>query len=118
MVDPFEEARALEMNERVASLQRGRFTPAELVAALSRNGYAALGWDGGALRPGAVADLVAVCLDSPRTAGADPSQLVLAATSADVTDVVVAGRRVVSGGMHVLGDVGMLLREAMSQTDR
>ena len=122
VVDPFEEARSLEMNERVASLQRGRFTPLELVAALSRNGYTALGWDGGRLRPGGVADLVAVCLDSPRTAGADPSQLLLAATSADVTDVIVAGRRVVSGGAHALGDVGMLLHEAigevLSQTDR
>ena len=95
VVDPFEEARGLEMDERLRSLQRGRFTPTELVTAATSAGYAALGWDGGSFRAGAVADLVAVRLDSPRTAGADPAQLVLAASAADVTDVVVGGRQVV-----------------------
>jgi formiminoglutamate deiminase len=113
VIDPFEEARGLEMDQRQASLQRGRFTPAELVTALSEAGYAALGWDGGALRPGAVADLVVVRLDSPRTAGSDPSQVLLAASAADVTDVVVAGRQVVRAGEHVLGDVGSLLAGAI-----
>jgi formiminoglutamate deiminase len=122
VVDPFEEARALEMDERLASRTRGRFTPAELVTAATRNGYAALGWDGGELRSGAAADLVAVRLDSPRTAGSDLSQVLLAASAPDVTDVVVGGRRVVQEGRHALGDVGLLLQqavgEAWSQTGR
>jgi formiminoglutamate deiminase len=113
VVDPFEEARALEMDQRLASLQRGRFTPGELIAALSVSGYRALGWQGG-LVAGAAADLVAVALDTPRTAGADPSQVVLAATAGDVADVVVGGRHVVQGGEHVLGDVGHLLVRALS----
>jgi cytosine/adenosine deaminase-related metal-dependent hydrolase len=113
VIDPFEEARALETDERLVSLQRGRFTPVELVTAATRAGYAALGWDGGELRVGAVADLVAVALDTPRTAGADPVQLLLAAGAADVTDVIVAGRQVVTAGQHVLGDVGRLLSDAI-----
>ncbi|MCW2673940.1 MAG: formiminoglutamate deiminase [Frankiales bacterium] len=117
VIDPFEEARALEADERLGSLHRGRFTPTELVTAATRSGYAALGWDGGELRVGAVADLVSVALDTPRTAGADPAQLLLAATSADVTDVVVAGRQVVTAGRHVLGDVGRLLSEAIEVID-
>ena len=114
VIDPFEEARGLEMDERLASLQRGRFTPEELVTAATANGYAALGWDGGVLRPGAVADLVAVRLNSVRTAGTDPLQIALSAGAPDVTDVVVGGRRVVRDGRHELGEVGQLLAAAMS----
>ena len=114
VIDPFEEARGLEMDDRLGSGQRGRFSPMELTHAATRNGYVALGWEGGELRAGAVADLVAVRLDSPRTAGAVPTQLLLAATAADVADVVVGGRRVVAGGEHVLGDVGTLLAEAIA----
>ena len=117
VVDPFEEARGLEMDDRLGSLQRGRFTPAELVAALSVHGYAALGWTGG-LRAGAEADLVAVALDTPRTAGSDPAQVVLAAGAPDVTDVVVGGRHVVRDGVHELGDVGRLLVSALASLDR
>ena len=51
--------------------------------------------------------------DSVRTAGADPYQFVLTATAADVTDVVVGGRRVVTAGQHLLGDVGLLLGDAI-----
>jgi len=96
------------MNERLASGQRGRFTPAELLAALTA--HASLGWpDAGRLAAGARADLVAVRLDTVRTAGTDPGQVLLAATAADVDTVVVGGDVVVEGGRHRLGDVGGLL---------
>ncbi len=112
VIDLIEEARALEMHERLASLRRGRFTPAQLLAAATR--HDSLGWaDAGALTVGARADLVAVRLDSPRTAGADPAQVLLAATAADVATVVVDGRTVVADGRHRLGDVGDLLRTAI-----
>ena len=117
VVDPFEEARGLETDERLASLQRGRFASAELVDALTAQGYAALGWTGG-LVPGAALDLVAVALDSPRTAGSDPAQVVMSATAADVTDVVVGGRHVVRDRQHELGDIGRLLARAMSSSSR
>jgi formiminoglutamate deiminase len=113
VTDPFEEARGLEMHERLASGQRGRFAPAALLTALTAHN--ALGWpDAGRLEPGARADVVAVRLDSPRTAGIDPAQVLLAASAADVDTVVVDGRVVVSGRRHVLGDVGALLNAAIA----
>jgi cytosine/adenosine deaminase-related metal-dependent hydrolase len=56
---------------------------------------------------------VAVRLDSARTAGSLPAQVVHSATAADVQRVVVGGRTIVADGVHVLGDVGALLREAI-----
>ena len=110
--DPFADARGLEVHERLGSGVRGRFTPAALLDALTA--HRVLGWpDAGRLEPGARADLVAVRLDTPRTAGADPAQILLAASGADVDTVVVGGRTVVTGGRHVLGDVGRLLQEAI-----
>jgi formiminoglutamate deiminase len=113
ITDPFEEARGLEMHERLGSGERGRFTPAELLDASTA--HPALGRpDAGRLEPGARADLVAVRLDTPRTAGIDPAQVLFAATGADVDTVLVDGRVVVSGGRHVLGDVGALLQAAIA----
>jgi cytosine/adenosine deaminase-related metal-dependent hydrolase len=84
------------------------------VAALTAAGHAALGWaDAGRIAPGCRADLVAVTLDSPRTVGARPEQLVMVAGADDVTTVVVDGRVVVDEGQHVLGDVADLLRRAI-----
>lgn len=74
----------------------------------------ALGWpDAGRIAAGQHADLVAVRLDSPRTAGVDPAQAVMTAGAADVSTVVVDGPVVVAGGRHVLGDVGRLLSQAI-----
>jgi len=114
--DLLEEARALEMHERLASGERGRFDPAELVAALTVDGHESLGWpEAGRMAVGAVADLVAVRLDTVRTAGSDPAQVVLSAVAADVDTVVVGGRTVVTRGEHVLGDVGVLLDRAIRE---
>jgi formiminoglutamate deiminase len=113
VIDPFEEGRAVEMDERLATRRRGWFSPAELLAAAVN--HAALGWrDAGALAAGHRADLVAVRLDSVRTAGADPAQAVFAATAADVTHVVADGRTVVAGGRHTGFDVAAALREVLS----
>jgi formiminoglutamate deiminase len=112
ITDLLEEARALEMHERLSSLQRGRFTPEELLAAATR--HDSLGWDdAGTLEVGARADLVAIRLDSRRTAGCAPDQVMLAATAADVDTVLVDGELVVVDGNHILGDVGQLLRKAI-----
>lgn len=112
VVDPFEEARALEMHERLVSGERGRFAPVELLAALTEHGC--IGWpDAGRLEVGARADLVAVRTDTVRTAGAAPEQIVLAASAADVDTVIVDGQVVVAGGRHRLGDVGALLCAAI-----
>ncbi|MFI9816624.1 formimidoylglutamate deiminase [Saccharothrix variisporea] len=112
VVDPLLEARGLEHGERLRTGQRGRFAPAELVAALTN--HAALGWDAGRIEVGAPADLVAVRLDSARTAGCADEQVVLVATAADVSIVVSGGRVVARNGVHeTLGDVGRLLTEAL-----
>ena len=112
VVDLFEEARGVEMNERLTERRRGRFAPADLLEVLTRHDR--IGWpDAGRLEPGRRADLVAVRLDSVRTAGCDPAQVVLAATAADVDTVLVDGRPIVSDGKHILGDIGPLLADAI-----
>jgi len=116
VVDPFEELRGLEMNERLASGRRGAFTPEELLAAATSSGYASLGWNGGTLDVGALCDLVAIDTASVRTAGASLDQLWLAATAADVTDVVVHGVQRVTARGHVLGDVAARLSTAIERT--
>jgi len=115
VIDLLEEARALEMDERLASQQRGRLPVSALVEALTSAGQRSIGWDdAGRIDVGARADLVALRLDTVRTAGADAAQAVLAATAADVDTVLVDGTVVVAGGRHVLGDVGALLTDAIA----
>lgn len=118
-IDLWEEARAVELDERLVSGRRGHFRTEQLLTALTAAGTAGLGWpDAGRLAPGALADLVTLRLDSPRTAGAragDPlAHAVFAATAADVATVVVGGRVVVDGGEHrTIPDVGRALESAI-----
>ncbi|GAA3197973.1 formimidoylglutamate deiminase [Actinocorallia longicatena] len=107
VIDLFEEARALELNERLATRNRGNWTAGELLTAATSTGHAALGWpEAGRLTPGAHADLVTVSLDSIRLAGTAPAHapesVVFAATPADVTTVVISGREVARDGAHRL----------------
>ncbi|MDT3439855.1 MULTISPECIES: formimidoylglutamate deiminase [unclassified Pseudofrankia] len=111
-IDLFGEIRGVEEHERLTSLRRGRFGHDQLLGFLTD--HAAIGWDAGRLEVGGRADLVAVRLDTPRTAGVAAERVLMAATAADVDTVVVDGRTVVTGGQHVLGDVGRLLGEAIS----
>jgi len=117
VIDPFEEIRGLEMNARLASGVRGRFAPAELLTIASTNGYSSLGWNGGRIEVDALCDLVVVATSTPRTAGADAEQLWLAATAADVTEVIVGGIVRVSAGGYVAGDVGAMLDDAIGRLD-
>ncbi|MGN9838631.1 formimidoylglutamate deiminase [Nonomuraea sp. H19] len=115
MIDLFEEARAVELDERLASGKRGHWPAAALLTAATSTGHTSLGFpDAGMLVPGAWADLVSLRLDSVRTAGAKGLEaVVFAATAADVHSVISGGRRVVADGRHRLGDVGSLLAEAI-----
>ncbi|WP_395106684.1 formimidoylglutamate deiminase [Actinomadura sp. SCN-SB] len=120
MIDLFEEARAVELNERLRTRERGHWTAGELLAAATWNGHYALGWpEAGRLEPGAYADLVTVALDSVRTVGPGPAlaaeTAVFAATAADVRSVVVSGREIVRDGRHLLvDDVAGSLRDAIA----
>jgi len=93
VIDPFEELRGLEMDERLATEQRGHWTAAELLGVGTN--HAAMGIEGaGRIEVGALADLVTIDASSPRTAGtgADEQTAVFAATAQDVRQVVVSGR--------------------------
>jgi formiminoglutamate deiminase len=91
VVDPFEELRGLEMDERLATRERGHWTAAELLE---------IGTAGRSIVVGAPADLVTLDTRSPRTAGtgADAHTAVYAATAADVVQVVCDGRVVFTRG--------------------
>ncbi|GLY01261.1 formimidoylglutamate deiminase [Actinoplanes sp. NBRC 101535] len=116
VIDMFEEARGTELDERLATRQRGHFSASELLTAATADGQASLGWaDAGEIAVGRRADLVAVALDSVRTAGTDPGGILFAATAADVTDVIVDGRPVVTGGRHRTIDVPAALHNAITE---
>ena len=115
--DVLAEARGVEEHERLATGRRGSFTPADLVELATSAGHAALGRpDAGRIAVGAPADLVAVRLDTARTAGIDPAQVALVAGAADVSDVIAGGEIVALGGEHRAGNVGRMLTEAIEET--
>lgn len=119
MIDLWEEGRAIELDERLISGTRGHLSAAQIAAAISVDGAAAIGWAGQGIAVGAPADLVTVDLDSVRTAGARSGDVLAAAlfsaTAADVDRVLVGGRMVVSGGRHHAAEApGRLLAEAIA----
>ncbi|MGR8010165.1 formimidoylglutamate deiminase [Streptomyces hypolithicus] len=119
VIDLLEEARAMELNERLRSRTRGHWTAAALLRAASADGHAALGWpDAGTIERGALADLTTIALDSVRTAGALPrfgaETAVFAASAADVRHTIVAGRHIVRDGAHTsIPDVAGALTAAI-----
>jgi formiminoglutamate deiminase len=107
VIDLFEEARGIELDERLRSERRGHWRAADLLGAATGDGHASLGWpEAGRLARGAAADFVTVATDSVRLAGGSPllEAVLFAATAGDVREVVVNGRRVVSHGRHLLVD--------------
>jgi formiminoglutamate deiminase len=119
VIDPFEEARAIELDERLVGGERGTFSAGELTAAMTA-GHASLGWhDAGSITGGQRADLVTLRLDSPRTVGSLPdavhAAVVFAATAADVTHVMIDGVNVVEHGGHSRIDVARELSAAIAE---
>jgi len=118
VIDLFEEARAIELDQRLASGQRGTHSARSLLEAATTIGHRSLGWpEAGRIEVGAPADFVTIGLSSVRTAGAVPehavASVVFAATAADVTDVVVAGEQIVSNSTHRTIDVATELMLAL-----
>lgn len=120
VIDILEETRAVELGARILTNRRG-IHPTEVLAAVATvNGYRSLGWkDGGALRPGYLADFTSIGLDSVRLAGIDAPNIldavIFAGSSADVHNLVVGGRPVVVGGAHVSVDVVSELDSAIAK---
>ncbi|MFM9590660.1 formimidoylglutamate deiminase [Streptomyces scabiei] len=120
VIDLLEEARAMELNERLRTRTRGHWTAAALLRAASADGHAAIGWDdAGTLETGALADFTTIALDSVRTAGPLPrlgaETAVFAASAADVSHTVVGGRHVVRDGAHTrVPDVPKALADAVA----
>jgi formiminoglutamate deiminase len=109
VVDLFEEMRAVELDERLATRERGHWSAAELLGAATFDGHASLGYDdAGAIAVGKRADLVTLDTSSVRTAGTgrDEHTAVFAATAADVVQVIADGKVV-----HERGDDDEIGRE-------
>ncbi|MBI2709584.1 MAG: formimidoylglutamate deiminase [Actinobacteria bacterium] len=119
VVDPFEETRAVELDERLARAERGNLPVRSLLDALTTGGAHSLGWDtAGRIAPGHVADLVRVDVAGVRLAGVPARELlagvVFAAAPADVRDVMVGGRWIVRDGHHERLDVAGELRTSIA----
>jgi formiminoglutamate deiminase len=107
VIDLFEEMRAVELDERLATQQRGHWSATELLCAATTDGHRSLGFPGaGRIEVGAPADLVTIDLTSPRTAGTggDEATAVFAAGGGDVVQVVRDGVVVATAGDRA--DVG------------
>jgi cytosine/adenosine deaminase-related metal-dependent hydrolase len=120
VIDLLEEARAVELDERLRSGERGVHGAVRLLSMATVNGHRSLGWhDAGELAVGNRADLVTIALDSVRTSGAGRAHaieaVVFAAAAGDVTDVVIDGRRVVVDRHHVSIDAAAELDAVISE---
>ncbi len=69
VIDPFEETRAIELDERLSSERRGMWKVVPLLAAGTSGGSRALGWPAGGIQVGAAADIVGISFESLRMAG-------------------------------------------------
>lgn len=123
VIDLLEEARAVELDERLGGGVRGGHSAAQLLDAATRNGHGAIGWpEAGRIEAGAPADLVTVGLDSPRLAGTAPEHalpsVVFAGGAADVRSVICSGREIVRGGRHLSADVATELRDSIEAVTR
>ena len=103
-VDLFAEARGIEYHDRLRLGRRGIHSPAALMEAATVGGARAVGTAHRGIMGGAPCDLVAVDPLAPALAGWSPDDgvagVVFGGSAAAVTDVVVAGRRIVSSGAH------------------
>jgi cytosine/adenosine deaminase-related metal-dependent hydrolase len=109
VIDMLEEARAVELDERLATGERGLHTTEALLRAASADGHDCLGWpDAGRIEPGARADLVTISLESVQLAGGWVDHaldaVLFAGSARDVRQVFVDGRDIVVDGRHTRVD--------------
>jgi formiminoglutamate deiminase len=109
-IDLFEEARAVELDERLLSNLRGGHSAPDLLRAATAESAESLGWpNAGRIETGALADLVVVGLDGLRLAGTGAAEalaaVVFAGSAGDVRQVMAGGRWIVRDGAHTGIDV-------------
>ena len=119
VIDLFEEARAIEQDERLITGVRGNHSPASLLEAATTNGATSLGWERHGIAVGSPADFIALDVDSVRlasfTAQNAAAHIVYSASPADVRDVWVGGKQIVKDFAHVaIDDVPAALRAAIA----
>ena len=115
VLDALRETQGLEAGERLRSGQRGRFSPAELITALTAGGARSLDLPVGGLEVGKACDFVAVRTDSMRTMGSLDEQIILTASASDVHLTVSGGKVRVRDGVHTeLGDIAELYARAFA----
>jgi formiminoglutamate deiminase len=119
VIDQLEEARAVELDERLATGVRGQHRPPDLMRAATDGGYASLGWpEGGRIEEGALADLTVIGLDGVRLAGTAIAHAIESAVFAggagDVRHVMVGGDWIVRDGAHTRLDVAAELASALA----
>lgn len=117
-IDLLEDARELEYHLRLQRTARNILAPNDetdesalarrLFACATTSGATSIGFDGGSLEPGALADFFTVDLDDPSIAGSTPENLlaniVFSLSRTAIKDVVVAGKRIVADGRHAQQD--------------
>lgn len=116
VVDLFEEARSLELNDRLRLERRGIHSPVDLLHSATNTGLAALGW--GSHEPlgvGSPADFLCVAngADTGSFEVSDGVGAFLFSGPSHVTDVVVGGRHVVKEGLNQNGQSNSGLRRAI-----
>ena len=115
VLDALRETQGLEAGERLRSGQRGRFSPTELITALTEGGARSLDLPVGALEVGKACDFVALRTDSMRTMGSLDEQIILTASASDVSLTVSGGQVRVRDGVHAeLGDISELYSQAFA----
>jgi cytosine/adenosine deaminase-related metal-dependent hydrolase len=97
VIDMLEEARGVELDQRRATGRRVLHQPEDLFRAATLDGMRALGWNAGEIKPGMLADFITI--DQQRLAlwrYLDLGYLMFCCSAADVSNVVVGGKTVVS----------------------
>ena len=106
IIDPFEEARAIELNERMRTNVRGNLGVELLATAATSDGMASIGWgESGRIATSGLADFVSIDLEDPSLAGIDPEHALAAtmhaASPRAVHHVVIGANVVVREGRHL-----------------
>ena len=96
VIDSFEEARGLELDQRRATGRRVHHQPEDLYQAATIHGMRALGWESGELMAGKLADFITIDAERLHERPLDLGYLMFCCSAADVRNVVVGGRTLVS----------------------